>query len=152
MTLRTDEGDTVVVTGNRAYDDHVRTYNLTVDDLHTFYVLAGDVPVLVHNSTPCISTKLSQKQYRHVEGRPEFGGGSYLKSFNDGEQVLDAYHAGRTTVLGTTKEGHTVIRYDGVTGYNNNPGAGYVDQPTNVFMIKGTAKPSIVPTNPNWTP
>lgn len=152
MTLRTPDGTTVKVRANRSYSKRVRTYNLTVEDLHTYYVLAGDVPVLVHNSSPCISTKLSQKQYRHVEGRPEFGGGSYLKSFNDGKQVLDAYHAGRTTVLGTTKEGHTVIRYDGVTGYNNNPGAGYVDQPTNVFMIKGTEKPSIVPTSPNWTP
>ncbi|MFR9797801.1 polymorphic toxin-type HINT domain-containing protein [Streptomyces sp. MS06] len=28
-------------------------YNLTVDDLHTYYVLAGETPVLVHNSTPC---------------------------------------------------------------------------------------------------
>ncbi|MET8541073.1 polymorphic toxin-type HINT domain-containing protein, partial [Kitasatospora sp. NPDC004799] len=29
-------------------------YNLTVDDLHTYYVLAGDTPVLVHNSgKPC---------------------------------------------------------------------------------------------------
>ncbi|MFF4037146.1 polymorphic toxin-type HINT domain-containing protein [Streptomyces sp. NPDC001816] len=26
-------------------------YNLTVDQLHTYYVLAGDTPVLVHNST-----------------------------------------------------------------------------------------------------
>ncbi|MEH0511674.1 DUF5615 family PIN-like protein [Streptomyces sp. B21-106] len=25
-------------------------YNLTVDDLHTYYVLAGETPVLVHNS------------------------------------------------------------------------------------------------------
>ncbi|MPY62785.1 polymorphic toxin-type HINT domain-containing protein [Streptomyces spongiae] len=53
MALLTDEGDTVVVTGNRAYSDHVRTYNLTVGDLHTYYVLAGTTPVLVHNSTPC---------------------------------------------------------------------------------------------------
>ena len=27
-------------------------YNLTVDDIHTYYVLAGSTPVLVHN-TPC---------------------------------------------------------------------------------------------------
>ncbi|MEU0204784.1 polymorphic toxin-type HINT domain-containing protein [Streptomyces canus] len=53
MALLTDEGDTVVVTGNRAYTDHVRTYNLTVDDLHTYYVLAGETPVLVHNSEGC---------------------------------------------------------------------------------------------------
>ncbi|MFE7657307.1 polymorphic toxin-type HINT domain-containing protein, partial [Streptomyces bottropensis] len=50
MTLLTDEGDTVIVTGNRAYAQHARTYNLTVDDLHTYYVLAGETPVLVHNS------------------------------------------------------------------------------------------------------
>ncbi|MFE0085891.1 hypothetical protein, partial [[Kitasatospora] papulosa] len=27
-----------------------RTYNLTVEDFHTYYVLAGATPVLVHNS------------------------------------------------------------------------------------------------------
>ncbi|MEU9782781.1 ricin-type beta-trefoil lectin domain protein [Streptomyces phaeochromogenes] len=50
MTLLTDDGDIVIVTGNRAYTQHARTYNLTVDDLHTYYVLAGETPVLVHNS------------------------------------------------------------------------------------------------------
>ncbi|OKJ90884.1 hypothetical protein AMK31_00295 [Streptomyces sp. TSRI0107] len=50
MTLLTDKGETVVVTGNRAFTRHARTYNLTVDDLHTYYVLAGATPVLVHNS------------------------------------------------------------------------------------------------------
>ncbi|MDX2822556.1 polymorphic toxin-type HINT domain-containing protein [Streptomyces ipomoeae] len=56
MTLLTDDGDTVIVTGNRAFTRHARTYNLTVDDLHTYYVLAGDTPVLVHNSScPAIS-------------------------------------------------------------------------------------------------
>ncbi|MFI1002464.1 polymorphic toxin-type HINT domain-containing protein [Streptomyces galbus] len=50
MTLLTDEGDTVVITGNRAFSERARTFNLTVDDLHTYYVLAGQTPVLVHNS------------------------------------------------------------------------------------------------------
>ncbi|MFD7288270.1 polymorphic toxin-type HINT domain-containing protein [Streptomyces sp. NPDC059863] len=50
MTLLTDDGDTVIVTANRASTKHARTYNLTVDDLHTYYVLAGATPVLVHNS------------------------------------------------------------------------------------------------------
>jgi RHS repeat-associated protein len=50
MTLLTDDGDTVIVTGNRPFTKHARTYNLTVDDLHTYYVLAGATPVLVHNS------------------------------------------------------------------------------------------------------
>ncbi|WP_405701861.1 polymorphic toxin-type HINT domain-containing protein [Streptomyces sp. NBC_01383] len=51
MSLLTAEGATVVVTDNHAYTkQHVRTYNLTIDDLHTYYVLAGRTPVLVHNS------------------------------------------------------------------------------------------------------
>ncbi|MFJ4969323.1 polymorphic toxin-type HINT domain-containing protein [Streptomyces sp. NPDC088755] len=53
MTLLTDAGDTVVVTGNKDFTERARTYNLTVDDLHTYYVLAGSTPVLVHNSGPC---------------------------------------------------------------------------------------------------
>ncbi|MEU9092829.1 polymorphic toxin-type HINT domain-containing protein [Streptomyces sp. NPDC048428] len=48
--LRTPDGTTVSVTANRAYSKRARTYNLTVDDLHTYYVLAGETPVLVHNS------------------------------------------------------------------------------------------------------
>ncbi|MCM2393174.1 polymorphic toxin-type HINT domain-containing protein, partial [Streptomyces albipurpureus] len=58
MTLLTDDGDTVTVTANRPFTRHTKTYNLTVDDLHTYYVLAGQTPVLVHNSGPCgISTR-----------------------------------------------------------------------------------------------
>ncbi|MER5209266.1 polymorphic toxin-type HINT domain-containing protein [Streptomyces sp. NPDC002838] len=52
MTLLTDDGDTVIVTANTAYTQHATTYNLTVSDLHTYYVLAGETPVLVHNSGP----------------------------------------------------------------------------------------------------
>ncbi|MEV8548984.1 polymorphic toxin-type HINT domain-containing protein [Streptomyces glaucescens] len=58
MTLLTDKGDTVIVTGNRAFTRHARTYNLTVDDLHTYYVLAGKTPVLVHNAGECPVTGL----------------------------------------------------------------------------------------------
>ncbi|WP_158939218.1 polymorphic toxin-type HINT domain-containing protein [Streptomyces sp. NRRL S-87] len=51
MTLRVDDGRTVVITGNRPFTKRAKTYNLTVDDLHTYYVLAGETPVLVHNSS-----------------------------------------------------------------------------------------------------
>jgi len=102
-----------------------------------------------------VSTTISrQKQGRHVQGDPlhDGTGKSYLNSQADAQRVLDAYHSGDATVLGRTSNGNIVVRYDGVTGYNNNPGAGFLDQPTNVFMIKGTRSPSIVPINPNWTP
>jgi len=101
-----------------------------------------------------ISCKISQKQLRHIEGRQEWidrGQGSYLKSLADAQRILDAYHSGEATILGQTSAGHIVIKFEGVTGYNNNPRAGFMDQPTNVFLIKGTSSPSIVPTSPAWT-
>lgn len=53
MTLRSRDGSAVAVQANRAFDRNARTYNLTVDGLHTYYVLAGATPVLVHNAEPC---------------------------------------------------------------------------------------------------
>ncbi|MFJ8310312.1 MULTISPECIES: polymorphic toxin-type HINT domain-containing protein [unclassified Streptomyces] len=48
--LLTDQGATVTLQANRAFSKRTRTYNLTVADVHTYYVLAGATPVLVHNS------------------------------------------------------------------------------------------------------
>lgn len=39
----------VAVAGVRSYDGSEVRFNLTVDDIHTYYVLAGATPVLVHN-------------------------------------------------------------------------------------------------------
>ncbi|WP_111490637.1 HNH/ENDO VII family nuclease [Peterkaempfera bronchialis] len=50
LTLRTADGKTVTVTHVKRYHRLQAAYNLTVDDLHTYYVLAGATPVLVHNS------------------------------------------------------------------------------------------------------
>ncbi|MFF4424054.1 polymorphic toxin-type HINT domain-containing protein [Streptomyces sp. NPDC001549] len=47
--LRTDDGESVAVSAIRTYETFNETYNLTVADLHTYYVLAGTTPVLVHN-------------------------------------------------------------------------------------------------------
>lgn len=104
---------------------------------------------------PTIGKKVSQKQLRHVKGRKEWtdrGRGSYMNSAEDAQQVLNAVHNGEATVLGTTRQGHLLVRYNGVTGYNNNPAAGYTNQPTNVFLIKGSKSPSVVPTSPSAVP
>ncbi|MFE9295607.1 RHS repeat-associated core domain-containing protein [Streptomyces niveus] len=49
MTLRTATGDTAEVEAVRSFDKRQRTYDLTVEGIHTYYVLAGSTPVLVHN-------------------------------------------------------------------------------------------------------
>ncbi|MBP8534585.1 RHS repeat-associated core domain-containing protein [Streptomyces sp. MK37H] len=51
MPLRTDKGEAVTVTSVRHFTKLQRTYDLTVSTIHTYYVLAGETPVLVHNSS-----------------------------------------------------------------------------------------------------
>jgi hypothetical protein len=101
---------------------------------------------------PKIGPVISQKQNRHIQGRQEFRGGGTLSSRADAQKVLDAYHNGTAEILGSNNQGFPIVRFDGVTGMNNNVKYGIENQPTNVFIVKGTASPSIVPTNPNWEP
>ncbi|WP_370941973.1 polymorphic toxin-type HINT domain-containing protein [Amycolatopsis sp. cg5] len=48
--LLTPDGKPAKVVDVRSYTQVMQVYNLTVEDLHTYYVLAGDIPVLVHNA------------------------------------------------------------------------------------------------------
>jgi RHS repeat-associated protein len=50
MTLRTATGDTATLAATRDFEQRQRTHDLTIRDIHTYYVLAGATPVLVHNS------------------------------------------------------------------------------------------------------
>ncbi|MGW7307763.1 polymorphic toxin-type HINT domain-containing protein [Streptomyces sp. NPDC054835] len=49
--LRTSSGTWVQVTEVRRWTQQKRVHNLTVGDLHTYYVLAGATPTLVHNDS-----------------------------------------------------------------------------------------------------
>ncbi|WSQ99535.1 polymorphic toxin-type HINT domain-containing protein [Streptomyces sp. NBC_01210] len=99
MRLLTDDGTTVAVAGNRAFDRHARTYNLTVDDLHTYYVLAGGTPVLVHNAgCDDFADKLQAK----------IGGEIYTLTPKDGLPALGDYK-----LAGESWGHHTVIVKDG---------------------------------------
>jgi hypothetical protein len=112
--------------------------------------VSGSCPTAVN-----VASKISQKQFRHLAGRPELaarGSGGYMNSMADAQTVLDAYRNGSATVLGQHPQGFPIVRVDSVTGINVNIGAGVSEQATNVFMIKGTTSPSVVPINPNWVP
>ncbi|MEV7213439.1 polymorphic toxin-type HINT domain-containing protein [Kitasatospora cineracea] len=51
--VRRADGGTSIVTVVRDYTTAPQAaYDLTIADLHTYYVLAGITPVLVHNSNP----------------------------------------------------------------------------------------------------
>ncbi|MFJ2137099.1 Hint domain-containing protein [Streptomyces sp. NPDC087845] len=47
--LQNASGGPTVVLDAKAYTAHRTTYDLSIDGLHTYYVLAGATPVLVHN-------------------------------------------------------------------------------------------------------
>ncbi|GAA2444988.1 hypothetical protein GCM10010405_30550 [Streptomyces macrosporus] len=47
--LQTSSGTWVQITAVKRWTAHATVHNLTVSDLHTYYVLAGATPVLVHN-------------------------------------------------------------------------------------------------------
>ncbi|WP_194917585.1 RHS repeat-associated core domain-containing protein [Catenulispora rubra] len=51
--LQTDRSAVVSVVAVRNYVSSMPTYDLTVDGLHTYYVVAGTAPVLVHNTISC---------------------------------------------------------------------------------------------------
>ena len=46
------DGHVAVVSAHR-YTTSIRTYNLTIDTVHTYYVAAGSTRVLVHNEDEC---------------------------------------------------------------------------------------------------
>jgi hypothetical protein len=48
--LQTQDGQRVSIIGLRNYTATAVTYNLTIEYVHTYYVLAGTVPILVHNT------------------------------------------------------------------------------------------------------
>jgi hypothetical protein len=80
--LREPGGQLVRVSATRIYEQDLTAYNLTVDDVHTYYVLAGDDPVLVHNCPDGV------EEVWHI------GGSSTLEQAFDQHWVKHA--AGRT--------------------------------------------------------
>ncbi|WP_370643853.1 hypothetical protein [Amycolatopsis sp. DSM 110486] len=79
------------------YTSSFRTYNLTIDTTHTYYVLAGSMPVLVHNCEPWSSPgRLAQKYAAHGK---EFGSES-IREYEDGAIDLTCQcDGGRRDVL-----------------------------------------------------
>ncbi|AZQ32159.1 sugar-binding protein [Streptomyces cyaneochromogenes] len=94
MTLRTDEGPTVEVQATRHYTDHVRTYNLTIEGVHTYYVLVGDTPVLVHN-TECptgdesaSSSSSKKKRVEHLQPNRKAEGDHTVWGLDENGRVI----------------------------------------------------------------
>ncbi|MEV7536787.1 polymorphic toxin-type HINT domain-containing protein [Streptomyces hydrogenans] len=56
--LRTSAGTHVQITAVKHYTKQQRTHDLTIDDIHAYYVVAGATPILVHNADAGCANKL----------------------------------------------------------------------------------------------
>ncbi|MFE7526646.1 polymorphic toxin-type HINT domain-containing protein [Kitasatospora sp. NPDC057542] len=66
--LREPDGSTARITSTRTYPQDVTAYNLTINGVHTYYVLAGATPVLVHNACGVTKPKEGEQYvYRAVK-------------------------------------------------------------------------------------
>ncbi|WP_406292816.1 polymorphic toxin-type HINT domain-containing protein [Embleya sp. NBC_00888] len=71
--LQTASGTWVQVSAVQVYTNQRRTYDLTVDTDHTYHVLAGATPVLVHNCEPGKLTDDAREAYENIEaGLPKW--------------------------------------------------------------------------------
>jgi RHS repeat-associated protein len=117
--LRTSAGTYVQLSAVKKYEGSDRTYDLTVDDLHTYYVGAGDTSLLVHNCditgirnapmnyNPVTKGQIKQQQaydYQRAEtGLYEFevrGGGAKIWADGiDGNTLVDTkfHHGGSSS-------------------------------------------------------
>ncbi|MFB6556588.1 polymorphic toxin-type HINT domain-containing protein, partial [Streptomyces sp. NPDC056405] len=84
--LRTPKGAVVKVVAVRHFDKQQQTHDLTVEGTHTYYVLAGETPVLVHNSGGCPDLDaLSKSGMRPAKGKTTHAGREYQKHMNRGD-------------------------------------------------------------------
>ncbi|HET6482782.1 MAG TPA: RHS repeat-associated core domain-containing protein, partial [Actinoplanes sp.] len=97
--LKTADGHLVQITGTHAHTQQATVYNLTIADLHTYYVLAGTTPVLVHNDggddLVRVGRWMSQGEFDEMSrtGVVQRGGGGYTYVVHPANP--DAYRSAR---------------------------------------------------------
>jgi RHS repeat-associated protein len=128
--VETTDSNPATVLATRSYTSHtIITYNLTVDSLHTYYVLAGDMPVLVHNSE-CFSAE-AQEIAQHALARSQDG------SVDSVDHVIPGVKA---TESGYAAYADSVMDRPGVEmGYrSSDDSTAYWDDEKNVIIIVST--------------
>ncbi|MEU3464449.1 polymorphic toxin-type HINT domain-containing protein [Streptomyces sp. NPDC006733] len=87
MTLLSAAGSPLRITSVVHVQKLQSAYNLTVRDLHTYYVLAGTAPVLVHNKGGCLPALRNWNSQRF-----QFGHENFLLDKKGLEHILVRHH------------------------------------------------------------
>ncbi|WP_244501204.1 polymorphic toxin-type HINT domain-containing protein [Streptomyces sp. TP-A0874] len=122
-TLQTTPGNPAKITHIQHWTQQASAHNLTIADLHTYYVLAGETPVLVHNSGGCnvadgrrLQARLAAEELagadghafqKHVVEQGEFPGIRTREQFSD-------------MIEGVILNGERRVRSDGASAYWRN--------------------------------
>ncbi|MFK0252165.1 ricin-type beta-trefoil lectin domain protein [Streptomyces sp. NPDC090445] len=115
-TLRTDDGTPAAVVQIRTYQDVKETYNLTVADLHTYYVLAGATPVLVHNCPAGGAPRSADGKFSKRNGEPGRDGAADEANAWDQLEMDGAVVMRNETAV--SAPGMRVRKYDGTVEIN----------------------------------
>ncbi|MFJ6772935.1 polymorphic toxin-type HINT domain-containing protein [Kitasatospora sp. NPDC091257] len=113
-TVRSSDGTVVALAGIRHFHLVQPAHNLTVRDLHTYYVLAGNTPVLVHNSGPnCVTTNSSQVAATPRGRAPEYHGGTINQdqAMDLAERWLGAGYREEGVGRYVSSDGSRIVRY-----------------------------------------
>ncbi|MEW1693872.1 Hint domain-containing protein, partial [Streptomyces sp. NPDC091263] len=122
MKLRTPDGSVLAVAAVSRYTQHRTTHDLTVNGIHTYYVLAGGVPVLVHNNSWCTDEERIEDAEDiangHADGKHagDFPGvskkelGDLTKDVMQNPSRTKDLGSGRKAYLG--KDGTTIVIHD----------------------------------------
>ncbi|WP_155060648.1 Hint domain-containing protein [Streptomyces blattellae] len=125
--LQTLDDGTVTVVGVTSYTKPQVTYDLTVEGVHSYFVMAGDSPVLVHNVNCRTITDGALKHIRdeHLWGGKYHEAGAMENVFDEGidagklkKLIEEAAQYGREVprAKGDTRSGNYVeYAFDGVT-------------------------------------
>jgi hypothetical protein len=98
--LATADNRDATITGTRTWSETRRVYNLTIDTTHTYYVLVGSAPILVHNDDEaqwdgCYDPSGNDYLYRGVEfGHPGYNDALSGKAKPRGGSASVADHNG----------------------------------------------------------
>ena len=121
--LQTPTG-TAHITTVHLFHAHTTTYDLTIGGLHTYYVLAGTTPVLVHNTNGACPTDLGNGTFLHSDGSIRDGSGHYAGTTgvqpgtSTEENVWDHLETEGVPVVrqetGVKVDGFPLRKYDGL--------------------------------------
>ncbi|MEU2065193.1 RHS repeat-associated core domain-containing protein [Streptomyces sp. NPDC013455] len=143
--IRTPNSDSVVLTAKRKIPGQRDMRDLTVEGLHTYYVLAGRTPVLVHNANCGPHLKDLQKDYpRRTVGILDVGTDQLpMISGPGGQSGLLKNLPGRTKANGEHVETHAAAFL------RMNPGIRkavlYIDYPTGTCGTCRSTLPDMLP-------